>query len=104
MLVSHFLLSLFLSSHLFTFSLQMWTFILGTNQSERMDEPKDKEEKRKIECTVANRDGPRLPEVDEAVKAQQRDPTGGRGFNGTISRTLEESRERAKREMVESAV
>ncbi|KAJ9639938.1 hypothetical protein H2201_007284 [Coniosporium apollinis] len=42
-------------------------------------------------------------DVDDAVKAQQADPTGGRGVNGSIGKTLEQSRE-AKKELLESAV
>jgi len=45
-------------------------------------------------------------EVDEAVKAQEqntRDPTGGRGLNGTISKALEEGREKEKK-VIQSAV
>lgn len=40
-------------------------------------------------------------EVDEAVRAQKRDPTGGRGVNGKISNQLEGAR---GRETLESAV
>lgn len=40
-------------------------------------------------------------DVDEAVRAQERDPTGGRGVNGKISNQLEGAR---GRETLESAV
>lgn len=44
-----------------------------------------------------------LVDVDDAVKAQQADPTGGRGVNGSIGKTLEQSRE-GRKEVLESAV
>lgn len=44
-------------------------------------------------------------EVDDAVAAKEgnADPTGGRGANGTITKTLEEEKVKAK-EILESAV
>jgi len=49
---------------------------------------------------------PSIIEVDEAVKVQEqntRDPTGGRGLNGTIGKALEEGREKEKK-VIQSAV
>lgn len=40
-------------------------------------------------------------DVDEAVRARKRDPTGGRGINGKISHQLEGAK---GRETLESAV
>ena len=40
-------------------------------------------------------------DVDEAVRVQQQDPTGGRGTNGKISNQLESAKDRA---VLESAV
>jgi hypothetical protein len=44
-------------------------------------------------------------EVDDAVAAKEgnADPTGGRGANGTITKTLEEEKAKAK-EILKSAV
>ena len=44
-------------------------------------------------------------EVDDAVAAKEgnEDPTGGRGANGTITKTLEEEKAKAK-EILKSAV
>ena len=43
-------------------------------------------------------------EVDDAVAAEgNADPTGGRGANGTITKTLEEEKAKAK-EILKSAV
>ncbi|KAF1991160.1 hypothetical protein K402DRAFT_389357 [Aulographum hederae CBS 113979] len=43
-------------------------------------------------------------EVDEAVRAEGDDPTGGRGLNGSITRTLEEGQKKDKEEVLKSAV
>jgi gamma-glutamylcyclotransferase (GGCT)/AIG2-like uncharacterized protein YtfP len=43
------------------------------------------------------------PDVDEAVKAQERDPMGGRGLNGSIGKAIEDSQGKEK-EVLRSAV
>ena len=43
------------------------------------------------------------PEVDEAVEKAYKDPTAGRGFDGEITRKLDEDKA-AKKEVLECAV
>ena len=44
-----------------------------------------------------------IEEVDEAVEAQENDPTGGRGANGRITKALEEKEDKGEM-MMRSAV